>query len=101
MIKIELKKLTVKIFLASPPPTTIPPPPAGCSIDPNGAADMPEYPPFITDASDNLVVTNGTDDDRAITINQGESAFLTCPQENFLNHPSEATLEIRQILVAL
>ena len=62
---------------------------------------MPEYPPFITDANENLVVTNGTDDDRAITINQGESAFLTCPQENFIDYPSETTLQIRQGFFAL
>jgi len=90
------KLMCVKAKVSPPPTTTtIPPPSAGCSIDPNSASDMPEYPPFITDANENLVVTNGTDDDRAITINQGESAFLTCPQENFIDYPSETTLQIR------
>ena len=56
---------------------------------------MPEYPPFITDAHDRLVVANGTDDDRAIPVKKGESVFLSCPKENFLNHPSDETLEIR------
>jgi hypothetical protein len=59
---------------------------------------MPEYPPFITDAQDRLVVANGTDDDRAIIINKGESVFLSCPKENFLNHPSESRIEMRQAL---
>ena len=87
---------------ASPPstPTTIPPAPGGCSIDPNSASEMPEYPPFIIDAHNRLVVANGTDDDRAIVINKGESVFLSCPKESFLNHPSDASLEIRQALTS-
>ena len=62
---------------------------------------MPEYPPFITDAQDRLVVANGTDDDRAIIINKGESVFLSCPKENFVNHPSDARLEMRQTLTTV
>lgn len=80
---------------SSPAPTTAPPAPKGCSIDPNSETDMPEYPPFITDAQDRLVVANGTDDDRAISVKKGESVFLSCPKEDFLNYPSDETLEIR------
>ena len=79
----------------SPPPTTVPPAPKGCSIDPNSDCDMPEFPPFITDAQDRLVVANGTDDDRAISVKKGQSVFLSCLKKNFLNHPSDESLEIR------
>ena len=79
----------------SPPPTTIPPVPKGCRIDPNSDTDMPEYPPFITDAHDRLVVANGTDDDRAISVKKGQSVFLSCLKKKFINHPSEDSLEIR------
>ena len=56
---------------------------------------MPEFPPFITDAQDRLVVANGTDDDRAISVKKGQSVFLSCLEKNFLNHPSDESLEIR------
>ena len=56
---------------------------------------MPEFPPFITDKDDNLVVANATDEKRGFHIKKGDSVYLSCPKENFANYPSESKLEIR------
>ena len=62
------------------------------------------------DSSDNLVVNNGTDYDRNITVAmvmdsfqrtnqyyviQGESLFLHCPGTTFENYPDDNKLKIR------
>ena len=53
---------------------------------------MPEFPPFITDAQDRLVVANGTDDDRAISVKKGESVFVKSKVNK--NHPRSKYLVI-------
>jgi len=76
--------------------TTLPPPPAkNCIINPDESEFFPDYPPFMVDSSDNLVVNNGTDYDRNITVAMGESLFLHCPGRTFENYPDDNKLEIR------
>ena len=72
------------LFVEKPSTSPTPAPPArGCYINPD-SDNFPQYPPlisnaiqssdifsffyFLVDSSNNLAVTNGTDDDRNITV---------------------------------
>ena len=85
------------IIEAAPKPsvTTQAPKTESCTVDPNNADQMPEFPPFMTDTSKNLVIANGTDDEREFSVTKGESVYLSCPDEQFLNYPSDTKIEIR------
>ena len=65
-----------------------------CSIDLD-SKENPDFPPFIVDSRDNLVVANGTRNKRSIDIKKGDSITLYCPNEKFKKYSKEPKLSAK------